>query len=91
MGGGGSVSAMIASLRLNNRRGKRTQFDKKLGFDIEKTEYDFPEVSKEKREEVVKTVLKKRRLSEFLYQGVFILFIGFLLLFLVQVIIVLIP
>ena len=89
MGGGGSISAMLALLRSNNRRGNRAQFEKKLGFDIEKTKYDFPVVSNKKREEVVKRLLKKRRLSEFLHLGVFVLFIGFLLFFAIAVIYVL--
>lgn len=86
MGGGGSVSAMIASLRSNNRRGNRAQFEKKLGFDIEKTKYDFPVVSNKKREEVVKRLMKKRRLSEFLYLGVFVMFMAFFLIFAIAVI-----
>lgn len=48
MGGEGAMMAMITSLKNNNRRKKRTQFDKdKLGGygNLEKVEFDFPEIT----------------------------------------------
>ena len=50
MGFGGSVAAMITSLKNNDRRKNRTQFDKdKAGGygDGQKVEFDFPEVTPE--------------------------------------------
>ncbi|MDX2362680.1 MAG: hypothetical protein QNK23_17860 [Crocinitomicaceae bacterium] len=83
MGGEGTMSGMISSLKNNNRRGKYEHFEKEMGVHIEKTEYNFPVVSEEKKEEVVQEIMRKRSLSKKLnylvlgiLAGIFILFIG---------------
>lgn len=85
MGGEGSMSAMISSLKNNNRRGRREHFEKQSGFPIEETDYDFPVVSEEERKKVVEKILRKRQ-TEQIAVGIALGLLGlFFLLFLVSV------
>ncbi|HLT33690.1 MAG TPA: hypothetical protein VKZ98_07875 [Aquaticitalea sp.] len=64
MGGEGAMMTMITSLKNNNRRKKRAQFDiEKIGSygDGEKVEFDFPEVTPEVLKNIRDRLQKERR------------------------------
>lgn len=82
----GFVSQALSSLINNDRRSKRIPFDKAREIEVEETKYDFPEVSEEKRKEVVDAIIAKRRKR--MVWGNLILVIGLviILLFVISVI-----
>lgn len=62
MGGGGAISGMQMSLKMNDRRQKREQFKKTPPpLKHEKTSYNVPTVSEYKRREIVHRITRKRR------------------------------
>jgi hypothetical protein len=65
MGGGGAISGMQMSLKMNDRRRKREQFKKTPPpLKHEKTSYNVPTVSEYKRREIVHRITKRRRTNE---------------------------
>ncbi len=61
MGGGGAISGMVQSMKMNSRRVPREHFKKNPGMKPEKTLYDVPTVSAAKREAIVQQILEKRK------------------------------
>jgi len=57
----GFVSQALSSVINNDRRQKRIPFDEARKLEVQKTQYDFPEVSEEERKKVVATILRKRK------------------------------
>jgi len=62
MGGGGAISGMQASLKMNDRRVPREHFKKTPGMKPEPTSYNVPTVSQFKRDAIVREILAKRRI-----------------------------
>ena len=82
MGGEGAMMAAIASLKNNSRRKKRTQFNKNKagGFgELEKVEFDFPEVTPEILLQI-KTKLQKERKQLLIKRGIFLAVISIIIL-----------
>ena len=50
----------LISLRNNSRRKEHEPFERPADGGIVETEYDFPEVSEEERQRVVRKILRKR-------------------------------
>lgn len=64
MGFGGSVSAMITSMKNNDRRKKRTQFDKNCagGYgECEKLEFNLPKATPQMLKELRIRLIKERQ------------------------------
>ncbi len=82
----GFVSQALSSLINNDRRSKRAPFEDACEMKVEETKYDFPEVSEERRQELVEAILKKRKKR--LFWGKLVLvggLIAFLLLMFVSI------
>ncbi len=62
MGGGGAISGMQMSLKMNDRRKKREHFKKEAPpFKHEKATYNVPTVSEYRRQEIVSQIIRKRK------------------------------
>lgn len=82
----GFVSNALSSLINNNRRVAKEKFVNKSRWHLEKTQYNFPELSEEDRKEIVREILRKNKWREFVVRVAIALFIAIMatvLLFLV--------